>query len=445
MADLLKADDVSALLGDQLIREAETQWSRNWRWQNVLEGLLTKVWMPDGADAEYKDLYRKARSPWLRFGAESIAQGLVVDGYSDTRVWDSCWQGSGMDGKQAALNYEAVAYGYSYLLSFPGTHGSVMRPLSVFNTYSHTEDMWSEISDYVLHRTRKGIHDGNEDTWRLFDGEAMYSFTGGPGNVRDMEIVEHGLGEVPVTRVDSRFSYGEFPDSVVKNGERPYQRVVDSVFTLQMVQRYGAFPQKYQAGGEIATDEDGNAMIRPSVDSIVHSDDPTSKFGTFAAADIDKVVSAVDANLQQLAAKLQIPPHYLLGKVVNLSSDALAATEGAYMRLLNSLQESMGEGYERALRVAAAFDGNASGAADISAELHWQDTQVRSLAQVADAVQKVVSVGGPVEPLLQMIPGVTKRDLESASFNQPKPNEVDTDGTVSAEAGQLPDPNGDEP
>lgn len=413
---MLNESELSELIQDQIIRDAKGQWARLSFLSKQLDGLVAKTWTPPDMDDEYKDFLRKSRSPLLDFAAKCIAQGLAIDGHSDPEVWDRVWNGSGMDGRQSALNYETVAYGYGYVLAFPGDpDGLVSRPLSAMTTFSVNEDPWDDDPQYVLHCVKHNPAQPDSELWRLFDSEAMYSFRGRPDRPRDVKITEHDLGVNPVTVIRSEFAYDGFPRSVVEPGIPAYKRVVDATFSVKMLERYGAFPQKYQSGGQIATDEQGNALIRPSADSILHSDEFDTKFGAFPAADIEKATAAVDHHMQQLAAILNLPPHYLLGKVVNLSSDALAATETSWLRLITRLQGSMEDGYEAHLRKGAAILGMTDAAQDLTSEVHWRDTSVRSLAQVADAAQKLDAMGADRELLFQMIPGWSKQDAQIAT------------------------------
>lgn len=402
--------DIQDAVVEQVMPAAKGQWSRNATTSKNLSGLLTKTWMPEGADAEYKDFMRKARSPWLQYVARVLSQGLIVDGYSDSDVWMKVWQASGMDGRQSALNEQITGFGYGFLLTFPADAGGVfMRPLSVLSTHAWAEDPWSESPDIVLHRV-------SEKLWRIFTDEAMFEVAGSPDRPDgDPVITPHQAGVNPVTLIPSQFAMDGLPSSLAMEGLPSYKRIVDATFMLQMLQRYAGFPQKWQSGGEVAEDESGNSLVRPSVDSLMHSDDPTSRFGNFAPADMNQMIAAIDKHVQDLAVATQIPPHYLLGKVVNLSSDALAATETAYSRLVGTMREAAGEGYEQALRIGAAHLGMRESAADLGSEVHWKDTGVIALGSASDAVVKFDSVGVPAEYLLRFVPGMSKAEIEDAA------------------------------
>lgn len=407
----LSSTELSALVTDGMMKQARAEWSRL-RWlQKSIEGGLNKTWMPENADSEYKDMLTKARSPWLLFVRDCLAQGTIVDGYSHEDTWREAWQGNGMDARQVALNREVIGLGYGYLLDLPAQgDGVMMRPLSAHSTFSTKEDPWDDSPTYVLHKV-------NDKRWFFFDDEAQYIITGTPQKIEKLDVVPHGMGLNPVTMIANEFTMEGFPKSSIEPAIPVYKRIVDATFTLQMLQRYGAFPQKYQSGGTIGRDANGNALIRPSVDSMLHSTDPETRFGSFAESNIGQVVGALDAHIKHLSAVCQVPPHYLLGAVVNMSAEGIAAAESGYFRSIADHQVVMGEGYELSLRKAAAILGHDDAAADTSSQVHWADTSTQSLGQIGDFVVKLQTVGAPMELLFAMVPGWTKTDaMEAAQF-----------------------------
>jgi hypothetical protein len=394
-----------------MMKGARTQWARL-RWlQKSIEGGLNKTWMPENADTEYKDLLTKARSPWLLFVRDCIAQGTAIDGYSHDGTWKEAWQANGMDARQVVLNREVIGLGYGYLLDLPAEgEGVVMRPLSAHTTYSTKDDPWDDSPTHVLHKV-------SDKRWMFFDSEGQYTITGTPQKIEKLEFVAHDMGVNPVTMIANEFAMDGFPRSSIEPAIPVYKRIVDATFTLQMVQRYGAFPQKNQSGGNIAKDEAGNAMVRPSVDSLLHSTDPETRWGSFPASDIKQVADAVDTHIKHLSAVCQVPPHYLLGAIVNMSAEGIAAAESGYFRNIADHQVVMGEGYELALRKAAAILNYDDAASDTSSQVHWADTSTRSLAQISDSIVKLQTVGAPLEMLFAMIPGWSKTDaLEAAEY-----------------------------
>jgi hypothetical protein len=414
----MDASELGDLLGSYQT-EIRKEWDRL-RWlQRNIDGTIYRTWMPDGADAEYKDLLRKAATPWLLYGQNAKAQGLVVDGFSDTDVWEQAWQANGMDGRQVTVNREVIGLGKSYGLCLPGADGRVvMRPLSAHSTYAKFADPWDEYPEWVLYRSAKTGRSYWDSTWFFFDSERWYRFQGQPGTPRDLEVFEHGLGFCPVVQLSNTLTSEGLPDSSIEPGIKVWKRIVDYTFTLSMVMRYGAFPQKWMAGGEIATDDAGNALIRPSVDSLLHASGEsgeTARFGSFQAANIADVVAGLESAKQDLSSVLQIPPHYFLGKVINMSAEGIEAAESAYFRDLAERREALSEGYELWLRTAAAILDRDDVATDTNVEVHWMDQRTRSLGQIADAIVKLKTVGAPDELLFALMPGWTKQDVLEAS------------------------------
>ena len=426
---------------DPLKQDMRAEWGRLATLQKRIDGQLVRTWMPDNADAEYRDLFRKASSPWLAFVRDCIAQGLLVDGYTSERVWAEAWQANGMDGRQGAVNREIVGLGKSFGLSLPADGGGVvMRPLSALHTYAVFARPWDEYPQWVLSRTGKKKASFWDSEWVLVDAEAAYWFTGDPRTPIDVRTDEHGLGYCPVVQLSNTLAMSGEPESSVSSAIPIYQRIVDATFTLQMVQRYGAFPQKWMAGGELATDANGNPLVRSSVDGLIHASGTsgeTARFGTFDPADLDKVVAALDAHIKHLSAVCQVPPHYLLGAVVNMSAEGIAAAESGYFRNVADRQMSIGEGYEQWLRTAAAIIGDGEAAQATSSQVHWADVSSRSLAQISDAVVKLATVGAPLELLFAMVPGWSKTDvIDAATFV--RENRAEVEATRVAAAGAVP-------
>lgn len=400
-------------LGAEMQQAARDAWAPLSTLQKHIDGQLLRTWMPENADAEYRDLLRKSASPWLGFARDAIAQGCIVSGYSNNDIWERVWRANGMDGRQDVITRDAVAFGRGFLAVLPGADDDsvVMRPMGALDTYAVYDDPWDEYPRHVLHRRkpRNGRQTFWQGEWMLVDQEAIYRFTGTPAAPVDVKREEHGLGFTPVVGVSNTLDAS--PQSSIADKVSVYKRIVDATFTLQMTQRYGAFPQKWMAGGDVSPD------LRASIDSLLHASGEageTARFGAFPAADLDKVVQALDAHIKHFSAVVQVPPHYLLGAVVNMSAEGIAAAEAGYHRNLSARKKALGEGYELAMRTAASILGDEAAAQSSTDQVEWENVSSWSLSQVTDAVQKIEMSTGPLEELFRMIPGWTKADAAKA-------------------------------
>ncbi|MBT2473302.1 phage portal protein [Microbacterium sp. ISL-103] len=407
--------DAAALgaLGAELKKDAQNTWAPLRTLQKHIDGQLLRTWMPDNADAEYKDLLRKSASPWLGFARDAIAQGCIVSGYTNTDLWNRVWRANGMDGRQEVVTRDAVGFSRGFVAVLPGADPDsvVMRPMSALDTYAVFDDPWDDYPRYVLHR-RKPRAAGKsfwQGEWMLVDEEGIYRFKGTPDTPVEMTFEAHGMGSAPIVAVSN--SLDAAPISSIADKVSVYKRIVDATFTLQMLQRYGAFPQKWMAGGEV------DPNVRSSVAGLLHAGGEagdTARFGAFPASDLEKAVSALDAHIKHFSAVVQVPPHYLLGAVVNMSAEGIAAAEAGYHRNLSARKKSIGEGYELAMRTAASMLGDEAAAASTTDQVEWENVSSWSLSQVSDFVQKVEMSTGPLEELFRMIPGWTKADAAKA-------------------------------
>lgn len=409
-------------LAIDIVKAAKPEHVRLRRFVRYVRGQQRLPWLPDNVETEYRDIALKSASNWLELVVRSIVQGLYVDGYGDGtgqagELWERGWQANGMDGRQQALYRSAGVLGYSHLMVFPTDGGGVwMRPEAATNMALRWSDMSDEWPDAAVHIRGK-------DAFDLYDDEARYVIRG-----QQVTVAGHGLGFTPVAEVRWAFDLLGKPMGEVEPVIPIQDRIVDATFTLQMVAKYGAFPQRWIAGidtskpltddsGNVITDSAGNPLfptIKAYVDSILTAIDPDTKFGQFAAADLRQYVEALEAHIRHLAAITQTPPHYLLGSLVNLSAEALAAAESGLQRKIGEKRTVLGEGIEQANRAAAAVLGLDDAAQDTSSQVRWRDVESRSMAQAADAILKLKETGLPVEILWKMVPGLSDQDIEEA-------------------------------
>lgn len=403
------------------------------RFVRYARGRQKLPWLPDNVESEYRDIALKSATNWLDLVLSASVQGLYVDGYGDSSpavapdgtaslaptAWANGWQANGMDARQHALHRAVGTLGYSHLIVFPSDDGGVwMRPEAATQmavVFDDPSDEWPELGVRII--------DAKRDRYELYTPEARYEING-----RDVTVAGHDLGFTPIVEMRWAIDLLGTPRGEVEPVIPIQDRIVDATFTLQMVAKYGAFPQRWIAGidtskpltddaGNVLKDSFGNPLfptIKAYVDSILTAVDVDTKFGQFAAADLKQYVEALEAHIRHLAAITQTPPHYLLGALVNLSADALAAAEAGLQRKIAEKRIVLGEGYEQALRASAAILGDEAAARDTSSQVRWRDVESRSLAQTSDALLKLQQVGVPTEMLLGMIPGFTQQDVDQA-------------------------------
>lgn len=386
-----------------------------WRGKQALPVMVPKTGVP----VEVRRMAEMSRINVVALPIDVIGQALYVDGYRQERteanepVWD-VWQANRMDERQTGLHRAALAYGAAYATVLPGDTAPVIRcrpPRAL--TVAYGDDDWPR---YALERTKglKGVV-----TWRLFDDEGVYTFRDDPADRKQssdwagvwQKTEEHGLGVCPVVRFRNTGDLDE-EDEVV--GEiavlMPLQDQMDfTTFDLLVAQHYQAFRQRYVMGWTSPTEAE---KAKASASRLWTFDDPDTKVGEFGQVNLGGYLDSRASTLEYLGAISQTPPHHLLGKLVNLSTEALAAAESGQRRKIGQRENSFGESWEMVFGLAATAMGVK---VTDGAQVRWRDTEARALASTVDALGKMAQMLSiPPQVLWERIPGWTQQDVERA-------------------------------
>lgn len=383
--------------------------------EEAARGLLTigpLRWLPSGAPAEVRRLAEISRVNMLRYIVEHSVQALYVDGFrapnaaAEEPAWET-WQRNRMDARQTAAHRAALAYGAAYVVVLPGDPVAVIRPVSprAMTAVYGDDDDWP-----ILALERRRSQRVGRRLYRLLDEEsAWWLEVDDAGGVEVLRRERHGVGVVPVVRM--RCTLDADPEAVSRGEVEPLIPLQDQInvttFGLLVAQHYGAFRQRYIIGWLAESEA---KALEASARKLWTFEDPDVKVGEFSQADLRGYLESREAALRALATVSQTPAHELLGQLVNLSAEALAAMERSHRAKVAERQVVFGEAWEQALELAAEIDGQPS---DPAAYVRWRDTEARSLAQTADALGKLVTMlGVPPQELWERIPGVSQQEVE---------------------------------
>ena len=415
-------------LNGQLSNETQPN-GRVGRVARYLRGEHDLPYMPTGASTEFRMLAKRSVTNWLPLISDTFAKALFVDGYRPAKAAENArpwgfWQANGLDARQTVAHRGALEFGASYLLVLPGEPVPLMRPLRPTRSLAVYEDDDDEFPYAALYRVGK-TQDGSA-LFRMYDAEAVYTLTVKDAAVRLAGVDEHGLGVTPWIRFRDRLD-GE-ATGIISPLITVQDRVNESVFALMIALQYASFRQRWATGLSIPVDEEAfledgvtanpnfGKPIEPfeaAVNRLWVADSPDAKFGDFAQTEVAGHINTYKSTVQSLAAIAQTPPHVLLGDLVNLSADALAAAEASTQRKAQEYETLFGESWESGFRLAARAAGDSASAADVSAQVRWRDTEARSMAQTVDALGKMVQMlSVPAEAAWEMIPNVTEQDVE---------------------------------
>jgi len=417
-----------------LLRTYLPAWRKNhehieWvdRWYRGALDLADKPTIPKATTKEYRELRDRSLTPWLRYVVRSLAQGLYVEGYrrsdqpENAGAW-TVWQRNGMDARQIPIHRGAMAHGVSYVTVSPGDPLPVLRGVSARKMMAFYQDPAED--EWPMYALRGEPITGSDGKrywrFRLYDDQAIYTLDANDENGDGLRFIDHKLhnaGECPVVRFANEIDLDGRTDGEVEPNIELAGRIDQDTFDRLVVQRFGAWLVRYIAGlAKPETDEERRAQkIRLSVEDILIAEDPDTKFGTLPATPLDGYIKARDSDIRDLAVVTQTPPQDLLGQMINLSAEALAAAEAGRTRKWQERKHTFGESHEQVMRFSAHLMGDSEGAADFSAQVAWRDMESRSLAQAADALGKLASMlNVPAEILWEKIPGFTQQDVERA-------------------------------
>ncbi len=372
--------------------------------------------IPSTAPREVRELAKRSKVNVLDIVVESLTQSLFVEGLRLPRQADnlapwSVWHANRMDARQSQTHRPALAYGTAYEVVTPGDRAPVWRSRSPRNLCA----MYGEDPDWPLWALERW----GGGTWRLYDDEAVYFLEGQSGSFRFVEAREHGIGVCPVVRYldtyddDAENDVQEAVDSPVLGQVAPLMDLQDQInlcsFGLNVAAHYGAFKQRYILGWLADTEE--KKMKAAASQLWTFSDHPDDmQIGELSETNLDGSIKSRESLVRYAATLSQTPVHELIGEMINLSAEALAAAEAGRDRKVDERKTNFGESREQAFWLVGRLIG-----VDVpdDAEVVWRDTSARAFAATVDALGKLTQMLGiPPQELWERVPGATQQDVE---------------------------------
>lgn len=415
--------DVVDLLRDLVIPKMTTEQTRLEEIDRWYHWTQDDPPLPRNASQEHKRLVQLAKTPWLNLVVSTIAQAMVVSGYRTTgtsdpdSVWKT-WNANRMNGAQSRIHRATLEFGYSYALVKPGI-SPLYGPMPVITGVS-PEHMYALYEDPVndewpIYATHV-FGSGSNKTYRVYDDNLEHVVKMVDGQMTYIETLEHGTGVVPVVRYINQMDL----DGQIIGEVEPFigvaSRINKTAYDRLLTQHFNSWKVRTVAGlGDFAQDqgEANDKKMQLRQDDVLVAEDADTKFGTLDETPLDGFIGAERADVETLAAVSQTPSHSLTGQMVNLSAEALAAARAPLTQKIAERQNTIGEGHNQVLRLAAHIAGDTESAQDMSAGVTWQDMEVRSMSQAVDALGKASQMLGiPPAGLWSRIPGVTKTDVE---------------------------------
>lgn len=395
--------------------------------------------IPDSANQEMTELRDVSPTPWGRLIIGAVSQALAVtnhrntDGNAEsTKTFNETWKINSMMSRQGAIYRSALGQNISYISTLPAKRPHTGLPTVRMRGVPATkmaafydEEGEDDFARFAMQGDLQVVEGDEKIMLRVYDEERTYHLSCNLDG-SEMKYITHDVHDVGVTPIH-RFSPQLDLEGRAMGEIQPFipllRRLDQDVFDRLVVQRFNSWRVRYIAGmAKPGTPEEEKAaamMLR--VTDLLVSPDKDTKFGTLDGSDIKPYVDAHDADVKDLAAVSQTPPHHLLGQMANLSAEALAAAEASLMRKVDEYKLSFGQTWDHALRSAAFILAKEYGeeytreALDYNTEVRWKDSESRSLSQAADALGKIADqLNVPVEMLWEQLPFWKKEDTARA-------------------------------
>lgn len=427
---------------------------------------------------------------WVQVVSDSPVERLTVTGIQPTEMTEAdkeswrVWQMNGLDADSQLGFLGAVNSARSFVLVW-GNPDDPDTPEVTF------EDASQCIVDYwpgSRRRRRAALKrwdDGNRSFATLYLHDEVWKFERpllGPGEkspqmkavdeelatwaLRDpLQIGDaknpqvNPLGVVPMVELPNRPMLADDPISDVR-GVVAMQDAVNLTWAqLFTAMDYASFPQRIITGAEVPEvpilDEQGKIVgSRPvdiekfAVDRVMFFTGENVKTDEWTAANLEAYTKIIDQAVGHIAAQTRTPQHYLIGKMANLSGDALLAAETGLVKRVEEKMIWYGQALREMFRLIALAQGDTGRARSIaSGRVLWADAESRSQAQLADALLKLKQIGFPFEWLALKF-GLTPTEVVDLLLMREKELQADPMGAFMALTDRNPalgEANGDQP
>jgi hypothetical protein len=446
-------------LGIAEIEKKSKPWERR---EDYFRGDQDDPYAPQGVNEEYQELQDQSKANVLEIAMRAPIQRIAVDGFTrggatkqepDKAFWRDVWQANKLDRQQRKV-YEPMMVHDMGLIGVWMNQANRKRPIVRVENGKRvhlerdpqdpTRILWA-VKTYT-ERLRMpttialpagvNISSSRQFGWVYDDGTwSRWIRENGSGSWKFDDDGTHDLEDVPFVP----YSLNDDADGALHPSITPLMPQQDALNTIRfntlLAMQFSAYRQRVFVGYDpVLKDADGQILWQRNSDDTIKLDAQNqpipllstpgrvgvdralvfpgadTKVFDLAESNLKNYIDVFDSFLTTFFATGHIPPQYQLNKMANLSGDAMAGAESTLQALIDDIQQATGESHEQMAILAARAAGEDS--ADVASEVIWGDGEVRSFAQVVDAVVKLISIGFPRRSAFEMIPGATQTKVE---------------------------------
>lgn len=397
--------------------------------------------------------YQGFSDNWTQVVADSPVERLTVNGFqpygaqkADADLW-RVWMTSGLDADSQLAFLDAGVASRSFALVW-GNPDDEETPVVTFEDATQAIVAYRPGSRRDRVAALKRWQDGDDEFCTLYLADEVWKFKRATYQasqqarkslplaavdkmVREWVLRDTGtepnpmpnpMGVVPMVELQNRPRLADDPISDI-TGVVSMQDAMNMLWALLFnAADFASLVQRVVLGAEMpkmpilndageVVGEKPIPLEKFTLDRIMWIEGENAQIANWPAADLKPFTDVIEVAVGHIAAQTRTPAHYLIGKMANLSGDALIAAEAGLVKRCEEKQLWFGQGLREVFRLIALAQNNDALAQRAAAgTVLWADTESRSRAQLADALLKLKQIGFPFEFLARQY-GLTPTEV----------------------------------
>lgn len=351
---------------------------------------------------------------WCRPAVDSLVERLRIDGFD----WDDedgnkeareIWEDNNLVVGSRLIHSEAVKCGKAYALVEPtgsGQSPNIYPEHPSQMVVGHPAGNW-RVREAAL---KKWLDDDGylyatlylpDKIYKLRSQQRAQATAGRTVNWQEREAaINNPLGVVPVIPFYNNptmlhLGVSELVDAMPIN-DAINKLIADMLIDSETL----AFVQRVLIGAELPRDAEGNLLPGAEIRAIRSKvwDLPAgTEVQELRGADLNGYVEPIGMLIRIFSVITGLPPHYLVGEVVNAAGDALKIAETRLVKKAEGRHDDFGDPWGDATRVAFLAKGDTKRAAHQRGKPVWGDAEQKSDAERTDAAIKQRALAVPLE------------------------------------------------
>jgi hypothetical protein len=385
-----------------------------------------------------RELHAKANTNYISLIQSVITQKIrhkdfrFGDGGGADKDAERIWQANDMDFQSPVIIQKSAELGFSFAIVEPPTEENPLPQIYFRNPRNCEIERDPQRITKTLAGLEYWVDEPNDIALAiLYLPDAIYYFEGRsnkPGflsgltsgqmshSMNDFEIVsvvENVLGEVPLQRCDWIPAAGERGLAAGEKVWNIQDRMNKTMLDRLVISNSQAYRQRWVSGAPKPKAGQHKPPWEPGADVLWLSTDPNTKFGDFQETDIKNLLEAIRDDVGDMAALEQIPAVFLVNRLVNVGGDTVLQANAGHTAKVKLHQDAIGFFFERLMKLAFKYIGDAR-ATEVVATATWWPVEVRSHAEVADAFQKLIASGLPMQLAMEFTGAFTDDQIQFA-------------------------------